>query len=216
LPTTTEPVKQADIHIAVGMALHDLGDLEEGLKHAQLGAQLAEAANGLECACAGYFGAGRVQLNRRHLDEAHDDFIKSMKYANLTGFESFLNVVRGGVAMTDFERGRSRDLEGLRIAVNNASAINDGYAAATMSENLASALLKLGRRDEAETALKGSLDYYRGAGMRPFLAKALRLSSDLHEARGDMVAAARDREEANAITADLAARNHSPSAGMQA
>ncbi len=216
IPRTDEPVKKADIHIGVGMAFHDMGEFEEGLKHAKLGAQLAEAANGLECACAGYFGAGRVELDRRRLDDAHEDFTKSMKYANLTGFESFLNVLRGSVAVIDLERGRSKDVEALRLAINNANSINDGYAAATMSENLASALLKLGRRDEAETALKGSLDYYRSAGMRPFLAKALRLSSDLHEARGDMVAAARDREEAAAISADLAKRNAHVSEGMRA
>jgi class 3 adenylate cyclase/tetratricopeptide (TPR) repeat protein len=210
VPRTDEPVKKADIHIGVGMALHDLGELEEGLKHAQLGAQLAENANGLECACAGYFGAGRLQLDRRHLDEAHEDFIKSMKYANLAGFESFLNNVRGGVAMTEFEQGRSRDVEQLRIAVNNAASSNDGYAAAMMSENLATALLKLGRHDEADQALKMSVDYYRSAGMRPFLAKALILSSEMHKARGDIVAAARDREEAAAIAGDLASRGNLP------
>ena len=31
----------------------------KGLEHARIGAEMAMAANGLECACAGYFGIGR-------------------------------------------------------------------------------------------------------------------------------------------------------------
>jgi class 3 adenylate cyclase/tetratricopeptide (TPR) repeat protein len=206
LPKTLEPVKQADIHIGVGMALHDLGEFEVGLTHARLGAELAERADGLECACAGYLGAGRVELERHQLEQAHDDFIASLKYADKIGFEAFRNLIHGGVAMTECEQGRTAVIEGLRLAVNNAQATNDGYAAATMSEKLAAALLRLGRRDEAEAAARQSLDYYRSTGMRPFVARALKLFGEIHDARGDMVAAARDREEAAAIAAELASR----------
>ena len=204
VPRTPSPVKKADIHIGVGMAFHDMGEYEEGLKHARIGAELAEQAQGLECACAGYYGVGRVQLERHQLDDAHDEFVKSLKFANITGFEGFQNVIRGGVAMTEFEQGAQSAVEELRIAVNNARSINDEYAAATMSEKLAAALLKLGRRDEAGRYLAGALDYYRRAGMRPFLATALGLAGQLYEASGSLDEAAHARDEAASIAAGIA------------
>jgi predicted ATPase/class 3 adenylate cyclase len=203
LPKTLAPVKKADIHIAVGMALHDMGEYEEGLKHTRLGAQLAEQANGLECACAGYFGVGWTQLERRELSDAHSQFEKSLKYAGISGFEGFLNVIRGGVALTEIDRGPEAAVEQLRTAVSNAQNINDEYAAAILSEKLAAALLRLGQREEAGRFLGEALHYYRGAGMRPYLASALDLACSLHEANGSRDEAEEARAEASAIMRSL-------------
>ena len=204
LPKTSAPVKKADIHIAVGMAFHDMGEYEEGLRHARLGAELAEQSNGLECACAGYFGVGWTQLERRELNDAHSQFEKSLKYAGISGFEGFLNIIRGGVALSEIDRGPEAAVEQLRTAIANAQNINDEYAAAILAEKLAAALLKLGRREEAGQFLDDALHYYRGAGMRPYLASALGLACELHEANGSIEAAAKARAEAAAITANLA------------
>jgi class 3 adenylate cyclase/tetratricopeptide (TPR) repeat protein len=207
LPQTRSPVKQADIHIAVGMAYHDMGEYELGLKHARLGAELAEQANGYECACAGYFGVGWTQLERRQLGDAQSQFEKSLRYAGITGFEGFLNMLHGGVALTKIDLGPEAAIEQLRTAVTNAHNINDEYAAAILAEKLAAALLKLGRREEAGQFLGDALRYYRTAGMRPYLASALGLACELHEANGSTGEAAEARAEAAAITADLA-RQH--------
>jgi tetratricopeptide (TPR) repeat protein len=203
LPRTPAPVKKADIHIAIGMAYNDMGEYEEGLKHARLGAELAEEAHGLECACAGYFGVGWTQLERHQIDDAHSQFEKSLKYADISGFEGFLNVIRGGVALTEIELGTESAVEQLRLAVNNAHGINDEYAAATLSEKLAGALIKLGRREEAAPFLKSALEYYRNAKMRPYLASALSLACQLYEESGSAEEAARARAEAATISAGL-------------
>jgi class 3 adenylate cyclase/tetratricopeptide (TPR) repeat protein len=209
LPRTPAPVKKADIHIAVGMAFHDMGEYEEGLKHARLGAQLAEEAHGLECACAGYFGVGWTQLQRRELDDAHSQFEKSLQYADISGFEGFLNIIRGGVALTEIELGTESAVEQLRLAVNNAHGINDEYAAATLSEKLAGALIRLGRREEAGPYLASALEYYRTAKMRPYLASALGLACQLYEQNGSPEEAARARTEAATINAGLSV-SHPP------
>ena len=206
LPMTPSPVKRADIHIAVGMALHDMGAFEESLTHARLGAEIAETARGMECACAGYLGVGRVQLERNEMADAHDKFERSLKYADIAGFEQFRNVIRGGAAFAEFELGSETAIEPLRAAVANAQASNDGYAAATLSEKLSAALLSLGRREEAGEAIGAALDYYRTAGMRPFLANALGVAGRVYDASGRPERAAAARSEAAAIAANLGAR----------
>jgi len=209
LPLTPSPVKRADIHIAVGMALHDMGAFEESLKHARLGAELAEGARGMECACAGYLGVGRVQVERNEIADARDKFERSLKYADIAGFEQFRNVIQGGVAFTEFELGSDAAIEQMRVAIANARSSNDGYAEATMSEKLATALLRLGRRDEAGEAIAAALNYYRNAGMRPFLANALGLAGRVYDASGKPDRAAAARSEAAAITASLKATGDS-------
>ncbi len=68
-PRAGSPVKEADIHIGAGEAYYDMGEIEKGLEHARIGAELAYNANGFECACAGHFrrrqGAVREAPSRR-------------------------------------------------------------------------------------------------------------------------------------------------------
>ena len=78
-----------------------------------------------------------------------------------------------------------------------------------MSEKLATALLRLGRRDEAGEAIAAALNYYRNAGMRPFLANALGLAGRVYDASGKPDRAAAARSEAAAITASLKATGDS-------
>jgi tetratricopeptide (TPR) repeat protein len=213
LSQTPSPVNRADIHIAVGMALHDMGELEASLKHARLGAELAEGAHGMECACAGYLGVGRVQVERNEIADARDKFERSLKYADMAGFEQFRNVIEGGVAFTQFELGSEAAIEGMRLAIANARSGNDGYAEATMSEKLATALLRLGRRDEAGEAIGAALNYYRTAGMRPFLANALGVAGRVYDQNGQAKQAAAARTEAAAIAASLKGLADPPAAG---
>jgi len=121
----------------------------------------------------------------------------------MAGFEQFRNVIEGGVAFTQFELGSEAALEGMRLAIANARSGNDGYAEATMSEKLATALLRLGRREEAGQAIAAALNYYRTAGMRPFLANALSLAGRVYDQSGQVQQAAAARTEAAAIAASL-------------
>jgi predicted ATPase/class 3 adenylate cyclase len=193
---TASPVKRADIHIAVGQAYHDMGKLEEGRQHAQQGAELAERVNGLECACAGHFGVANVLLDQHQLDAARDEFKHSLKLSELSGYEGFLNSINAGLARIDFEQGSTAAVERLRKAVENARALGDGYATAVLSQQLAGAFVKLGQFDEAQTNLDIALKYYRGASMRPYIAKALELAAMISEQMGKPELAAEQRTEA--------------------
>ena len=199
LEITQSPVKRADIHIAVGMTYHDMGMLEEGLKHARLGAEIAEGAHGLECACAGHYGVGRVQLDRAQLDDALSEFGHSLELAGLSGYEGFLNMISGGVAIAEFGKGNTEAVERLRKARDNASSLNDEYAMAELSQQLAELYVQTGRHAEALEALKVAFGYYRKASMRPYIARALGIEARALDGLGRSEDAQRAREEAKEL-----------------
>jgi tetratricopeptide (TPR) repeat protein len=122
----------------------------------------------------------------------------------MTGFEAFLNGIKGGVALTEFEQGSTTAIEGLKTAVENARNIHDDYAAASMAEKLGDALLRIDRREEAEHYLDEALGYFRKSGMSPYVASTLRILARLYEQAGRTDAAAAAREESATILMSIA------------
>jgi tetratricopeptide (TPR) repeat protein len=209
LPHTFTPMKRADINIGVSMAYHDMSEPDKALEYASIGAQIAEEANGLECACAGNYSAARAQLETQRLDEAKSGFERSMRFASEVGFESFMTIIRGGSARTEFERGSLAAIDQMREAAETARAGNDAHAAAQMSEELAGVLLRIGRHSEALTQIDASIDHYRGTGMHPYLARSLKLKSRLLGATDRGAEAAQALAEAVRIESEIEARNTS-------
>jgi class 3 adenylate cyclase/tetratricopeptide (TPR) repeat protein len=183
-PRAGSPVKEADIHIGIGEAYYAMGEIEKGLEHARIGADMAYKANGLECACSGHFTVGKGQFKMRQIDEALSQYAKSLEIADkLTspGFAGYINNIKASAAQAEFERGSPSAIESLRVALNNARNSQDEFGAATIAEHLASALIKLGQNDEAKPLLDSAIDYYRERGMRPNLAGALERAAILYE-----------------------------------
>jgi tetratricopeptide (TPR) repeat protein len=210
-PHAGSPVKEADVHIAVGMAYYDMGEVDKGLEHERIGAQKAYEAHGLECACAGAFGVGRGHHQQGELDAALSQYGRSLEIAERVGvaeFGPFMNMIDGSVALAEFERGSPAAIERLRRARENAHGAHDEFGAAALSQQLAGALMTLGRHAEAEPLLDEAMRYYRPRGMRPYLIGALKQAGQLSEAAGRSEEARRWREEA----ADLQAGLHAPRA----
>ena len=199
IPHINSPVREADIRISAGVALYEMGDIEAGLEQARQGAELAFKVNGMECACAGYYVVGKGELERHRLDEAETELNRSLKLADIAGFEGYVNMIRGNLAMTQFEKGASAAVEKLRSSYDNARALNDEYAAASLGQQLAVALLKLNRTDEAEKVLGFVSGVFRDKSMRPSLANALELMSRLYERTGRPEDAGRARDEAEEL-----------------
>jgi hypothetical protein len=120
--------KQTSISRSAG--LYDDGRDRKSLEHARIGADRALSANGLECACAGYFGVGRAMLEQEHhLDDA------------LSRVQPFARLWReGGLASATFERssgpvlrwpsfekGMQDAIDKLSVALQSAKSINDEY-----------------------------------------------------------------------------------------
>jgi tetratricopeptide (TPR) repeat protein len=199
-PRAGSPVKEADVHIAVGEAYYVMGEVEKGLEHARIGADMAYNANGFECACAGHFGVGKGQFEKRRIDEALSQYAKSLELAGRVmspGFSGYINQIKASAALAEFETtGSLSAIESLRVALNNARNGHDEFGAATVATDLAGALIKLGKNDEAGPLLDSAIEYYRTRVMRPYLAGALELAGTLYEQSGKPDEAETSRREA--------------------
>ncbi len=199
IPTIGSPVKQADVHIGAGMAYYDMGDIEKGLEHAHLGADLAMSANGLECACAGYFGVGRGELGRRNIDDALAQFRRSLKLADAVGMDYYINLIRAGVAEAEFEKGSTGSVEQLRSAIDSARSTDDDFVVAALAIPFSRALLRLNRANEAREAIAAAIAYFRRMNLKPYLANALGIMGDVSDALDAREAATEAREEAASL-----------------
>jgi class 3 adenylate cyclase/tetratricopeptide (TPR) repeat protein len=201
--TVNSPVKRADIHIGASMAYYDMGDIENGLAHANLGADLAMSANGLECACAGYFGVGRGELDKRNVDGALAQFQRSLKLADAIGMDYYINLIRAGVAEAEFEQGSKGSVDKLRGAIDNARSTDDNFVAAALALPFGRALLRLGRAPEAREAINGAIDYFRRMNLKPYLANALSVAGDIAEALGEDKVTVEARDEAASLRDEI-------------
>ncbi|WP_055048007.1 adenylate/guanylate cyclase domain-containing protein [Devosia sp. A16] len=199
----SSPVKRADVHIGAGMAYYDMGDIEKGLEHAHIGADLAMSANGLECACAGYFGVGRGELDRRNLDDALAQFRRSLKLADAVGMDYYINLIRAGVAEAEFEKGSTGSVEQLRSAIDSARSTDDDFVVAALAMPFARALLRLERASEARDAISSAIGYFRRMNLKPYLANALSVLGDVADVQGEGELAANARLEAASLRDEI-------------
>lgn len=200
----SSPVKKADVHIGASMAYYDMGEVEKGLEHARIGAERAMSANGLECACAGYFGIGRGELDKRHIDDALTQFTRSLKLADTVGMDYYINMIRAGVGEAEFEKGGTTgSAEKMRGAIDSARSTDDDFVVAALSMPYARALLRLERAQDAREAIDGAVDYFRRTELKPYLANALTIVGDVAEALGEAKAAAEAREEAASLRDEI-------------
>ncbi|MBN9316816.1 MAG: AAA family ATPase [Devosia sp.] len=214
--TISSPVKQADVHIGASMAYYDMGDIERGLEHARLGADLAMSANGLECACAAYFGVGRGELDKHRIDDALAQFRRSLKLADATGMDYYINLIRAGVAEAEFEKGAGDSVEGIRTAVESARSTDDEFVVAALSIPHARSLLRLGRTEEARNAIAGAIAYFRQMELKPYLANGLTILADVLDAIGDATGADDARQEAASLRDEIRLPWPVPAAQAQA
>jgi tetratricopeptide (TPR) repeat protein len=200
IPSIGSPVKQADVHIGAGMAYYDI---EKGLEHAHLGADLAMSANGLECACAGYFGVGRGELDRRNIDDALAQFRRSLKLADAVGMDYYINLIRAGVAEAEFEKGSTGSVDQLRSAIDSARSTDDDFVVAVLAMPFSRALLRLNRASEAHEAISSAIAYFRRMDLKPYLANALSVLGDVADALGERDVATETRQEAASLRDEI-------------
>jgi class 3 adenylate cyclase/tetratricopeptide (TPR) repeat protein len=198
-PHAGSPVKEADIHIGAGMAYYELGEVEKGITYSRIGAEGAFRVNGLQCACAGYFGVGRGEMEKRNFDAALGDLSKSLTLITDSPMEAYANQIKGSLALTQFELGTAASIADLRAAIQAAYDFGDEYTGVTLSQKLAQVLMRLGQFDEAVSLLEGAMQFYREREMLPYLQGALELMAMLEEKRGNTIAAAERRAEAASL-----------------
>jgi class 3 adenylate cyclase/tetratricopeptide (TPR) repeat protein len=214
-PSGGHRVKEADVHLLVASAFYDLGELERGLEHARIGAELARSENAFECACAGYYAVGMGHLERRELAQARSSFDLSLEIGDRAGFgewAGFRNRILAGAAVTGLQQGSSDAVADLETALANARSDHDDYGVAMLAQTLATVHLDRGDTDRAVEELRPALDYYRQAGMKAYLARALDTAARIADTDGREEDARRARAEAAVLRAGL---TPAPAGGAQ-
>jgi tetratricopeptide (TPR) repeat protein len=187
-----------------------MGIIDKALEHARIGAELAESVHAIECACAGFYEVAKGKLERKELEEAVKEFDKSLSFADVAGWEGYVNRIQSGRARAVFEQGSPEAVADLETALRNAHSVQDDYAAALISEQLAAALVHLSRLDEAQQHLDAALEYYRRTETRPYVARALDLAARLYDRQGRAADASAARTEAEALRQSFRAAPASP------
>jgi hypothetical protein len=114
-----------------------------------------------------------------------------------------LNLIQGGQARAEFEKGNDAAIDRLRQSVESAQSINDTYSATVLAMQLVDALVRRNRLDEATPFLEYAMTYYREKGLRPYLARALELAARLDDKAGRPDEAEKARKEAESLVAPL-------------
>jgi class 3 adenylate cyclase/tetratricopeptide (TPR) repeat protein len=198
------PVTLADMHLLASIAYFDMGDLERGLKHGRIGADMSMEWKAWECAGAGYCIVGLSRLGMNDVEEALNTFQKSMEFSDLFMTDQMvMNQAQAGMAIARYANGDAGALVDIEGSLVSSRAIGDEYTAALVCLSLADAYAKLERYDDAERCVDETLAYYRRAGMLPHLARALEALAHLRAMQGDAGAAQQARAEAEQLRREL-------------
>jgi class 3 adenylate cyclase/tetratricopeptide (TPR) repeat protein len=207
-PLANSIIKEADVNILAGAALHDLGEIERGLEFSRIGTEQAFSVSGFECACGGYWQTGLGRLATRQVEAARRDFGQSIALGTGTRMERQLYVVRGADAQARFEAGDDGAVGQLEIELESAERAGDEYGIGTLAQALAQAYLRLGRPQLARAHLGRALAIFRTHGMRPYLARALATEAALLGDQGRSEEAEAARTEAERIALEMRALDH--------
>jgi class 3 adenylate cyclase/tetratricopeptide (TPR) repeat protein len=201
-------VNGADVALMSSQAFLDMGDVRSGLEHSQRGTEQALSANGLECAMYGHFCTGLSNLHSRNPVEAQRAFESALRLLTdnlfeLRGSEVIVNEVRAGLAIARFLGGDTGAINDMESALANADAVGDDYTVAFIAQALGEGYTQLGDFERAQQHLDTALDYYRRNEMKPYLARVLKSSAELHEAQGHVAEAERELAEAGRLMEEL-------------
>jgi class 3 adenylate cyclase/tetratricopeptide (TPR) repeat protein len=205
---TDSVVNGADVALGSSLAFLDMGDVQRGLEYSRLGTEQAFSASGLECTMYGHYCTGLGNLHSRNPAEAQRAFETALELltdhlSELQHSEVLANEVRAGLAVARFLGGDTGAIDDMESALANADAVGDDYTVAFIAQALGEAYTQLGDFERAKQYLDTALDYYRRNDMKPYLARGLKYSADLHEAQGDVAEAERDLAEAGRLMEEL-------------
>ncbi|MEJ2184629.1 MAG: adenylate/guanylate cyclase domain-containing protein [Gemmatimonadota bacterium] len=210
-PSGGHQVKEADVHIGVGMAYLTMGEIEKGLEHARIGEEMSERLNAMECVCAALYGVGLSKLEQRELNEALTHFTRSLKLADFTGWQGFVNRINAGVARAEFGNGDHEAVKTLEQTRQNSVNDNDEFSASLTDLDLTAAYIELADGKHARESLDRALTFFRESEMKVYLARALDLAARLADLEDRPEDARAAREEAAALRATF--RKPVPAAG---
>jgi tetratricopeptide (TPR) repeat protein len=161
--------------------------------------------------CAAQYALGLGKLEQRELNDALTHFTRSLKLADFTGWQGYVNRINAGVASAEFGNGDHHAVEALETSRENALKDNDEFAASLADLDLSDAYSQLGDGDRARESLDRAMTFFRDSEMKVYVARALDHAARLAEADGRDDDARSARDEAETLRATF--RKHVPAAG---
>lgn len=178
------PVKEADVSNLAGFAYLDMGDVPRALEYAEFGTRRALAINAPDCAAAGLFCVGQAKMRQQRLGEARSAFDQIVELAEYSGAAPFKNAAQGALASLNVMSGKPEALADLERAIANARLMDDQFGGAVFSQVMGEIAAEMGDSVRAERYLNEALPYYRRAGMKPYITRALQSLARVYAQQG--------------------------------
>jgi len=198
------PMTDSDVNLYAAWSYLDMGDLERGLDYGQRGLDTALAADNMDCICYGFACIGFGSLQAGQVSQAIAAFEESIRRAAFSGAAQIENLGRTGLAMAHLSGGRGEAIHDLERALASAVSLNDRLGAALAQQTLGEVFARTGELERASSYLQRAVEYYRGTGARPYLARALQSLAGVREGQGRAAEAEQARAEAAALMVALA------------
>ncbi|HKJ92846.1 MAG TPA: adenylate/guanylate cyclase domain-containing protein [Longimicrobiales bacterium] len=205
-PSGGHKVKEADVHIGVGLAYVTMGETAKGLEHTRIGLEMSERMNALECVCAAAYGLGLSKLEQKEMNDALTHFARSLKLADDTGWRGYVNRIQTGVARAEFANGDHAAVAALERTRQNAEKDNDHFTASIADLDLAADYAELGDTARARESLDRALAFFRAGEMKVYVARALEIAARLADTQQRPEDARAARAEATALRASFRKR----------
>jgi tetratricopeptide (TPR) repeat protein len=156
----------------------------------------------------GHYCTGLGNLHSRNPAEAQRAFESALTLltdhlSELQHSEVLANEVRAGLAVARFLGGDTEAINDMESTLANADAAGDDYTVAFIAQALGEGYTQLDEFERAQQYFDTALDYYRRNEMKPYLARALQSSANLHKAHGHVAEAERDLAEAGRLMEEL-------------
>ncbi|HLF27552.1 MAG TPA: hypothetical protein VJG32_14555 [Anaerolineae bacterium] len=196
---TVSPMTTSDVNLYTAWSFLDMGDVPRGLEYGRRGLDQAMAADNMDCICYGFVCLGFGNLRAQQPAEAIAAFQESIRRAQFSGAAQVENLGRTGLAIAQFFSGQAEVIQDLEEALTAAHALNDQFGAALIDQALGEILTQLDEATRAADHLNAALAYYRRAGLRPYLARALQSLARLFERQGRSAEAAHARAESETV-----------------
>ncbi|MBI5028902.1 MAG: hypothetical protein HZB51_00055 [Chloroflexi bacterium] len=197
------PKAVSDFYLFAGWAFWEMGDAQTGLVCSKRSVELAQASDNMDCLCGAFDCVGFNQLAGQQLTYAADAFQEAIRRSQISGAKSFENLGRGGLAIAEFQSGRSQALHDLEQAYAEAQSTDLPMNAALMALALGEIYADMSDWVRSEARLNQALDFFRRNQMTPYLARALESLARTYEHQGETTQAEQARAEADRLTHEL-------------
>jgi transcriptional regulator with XRE-family HTH domain/tetratricopeptide (TPR) repeat protein len=203
LPSVESPLTESDVDLLTAWTYLAMGDVPHGLEYGQRSVTKAIATDNMDCICAAYACVGVGQLEVQHLPKAMSAFEESIRRSAVSGAIMPKLLAQAGLAMVRFCVGDTTAVQDLEAYVTEMQVYQNAVSAATAAHWLGTCLIQSGDLTRAEYFLKIAREFYRRAGLRPYLMRTLSALAQLYEQQARQTEAQDSRDEVTALKRSL-------------